>query len=78
MDIINHFGLPKCLLLIMMGLDGCLYLDGGATVCAALCYTAGFPETGTKRQLQLVSPLQNRKYRAVWETGHALITLQHL
>lgn len=78
MDIINHFGLSKCLLLFMMGLDGCLYLDGGAAVCAALCYTAGFPGTGTKRELELISPLQTHKYRAVWETGHALIMLQHL
>lgn len=62
----------------MTGLDGWLYLDGGAAVCAALCYTVGFPGTGTKRQLELVSPLQSCKYRAVWETGHALIMLQHL
>lgn len=78
MDIINHFGLSKRLLLFMMGLDGCLYLDGGAAVCAALCYTAGFRGTGTKRELELISPLQSHKYRAVWETGHALIMLQHL
>lgn len=78
MDIINHFGLSKHPLLFMMGLDGCLYLDGGAAVCAALCYTAGFPETGTKRQLKLVSPLQSHKYRTVWETEHALMMLQHL
>lgn len=77
-DIINGFGLSKCLLLFMTGLDGWLYLDRGAAVCAALCYTVGFPGTGTKRQLELVSPLQSRKYRAVWETGHALILLQHL
>ena len=78
MDIINHSGLSKCLLLFVTGLDDCLYLDGGAAICAALCYTAGFPGTGTKRQLELVSPLQSRKHRAVWETGHALIMLQHL
>lgn len=60
------------------GLVGCLYLDGGAAVCATLCYTVGFPGTGTKRQLELVSPLQSRKHRSVWETGRALIMLQHL
>ena len=78
MDIINRFGLSKRLLLFVTGLDGCLYLDGGAAVCAALCYTVGFPGTGTKRQLELVSPLQIRKYRAVWETGRALRMLQCL
>lgn len=62
----------------MMGLDGCLYLDGGAAVCAALCFTAGFPGTGTKRRLELVSPLQSHKYRTVWETGLVLEMLQHL
>lgn len=61
-----------------MGLDGCLYLDGGAAVCAALCFTAGFPGTGTKRRLELVSPLQSHKYQAVWETGLVLEMLQHL
>lgn len=78
MDIINYFGLSKHLLLFITGLHDCLYLDGGAAVCAALCYTVGFPGTGTKRQLELISPLQSHKYRAAWETGHALIMLQHL
>lgn len=77
-DTINHFGLSKCLLLFMTGLDGCLYLDGGAAVCAALCYTVGFPGTGTKRQLELVSPLQSHKHRPVWESGHDLRMLRGL
>lgn len=66
MDFINGFELSECPLLFMAGLDGCLYLDGGAAVCAALCFTAGFPGTGTKRRLELVSPLQSHKYIAVW------------
>lgn len=78
MDFINRFGLSECPLLFIMGLDGCLYLDGGAAVCAALCFTAGFPGTGTKRRLELVSPLQSHKYQAVWETGLVLEMLQHL
>lgn len=57
---------------------GWLYLDGGAAVCAALCFTAGFPGTGTKKRLELLSPLQSHKYRAVWETGLVLEMLQHL
>lgn len=78
MDFINRFGLSECPLLFIMGLDGCLYLDGGAAVCAALCFTAGFPGTGTKRRLELVSPLQSHKYRAVWETSLVLEMLHHL
>lgn len=55
-----------------------MYLDGGAAVCAALCFSAGFPGTGTKRRLELVSPLQSHKYRALWETGLILEMLQRL
>lgn len=58
---------------------GWLFVLGwrGSRLCT-LCFTAGFPGTGTKRRLELVSPLQSHKYQAVWETGLVLETLQHL
>lgn len=77
MDFINRFWLSECPLLFMMGLDGCTWMEGQPSVQPSVSLW-GFPGTGTKRRLELVSPLQSHKYRAVWETGPVLGMLQHL